>query len=296
VSVFCRSFYAEEDFLYYERRGIIQYNEKMYSFSEESLQMALRINPSAYMSLNYLAFISLAKENRRGAKKLFNDSLNINPNQYEILNAVADIEDYYGNNSIAEKLYLKSLEIHNDNTRALLGMARLLYLSKRMDEAAYYFDKAKNNNITISDSSLNEARNLRAKNKIEDAIEILKRGISANPADERLYFELDSILRSKNDNRTSLKYLRQMTYLNPCNDKAYFHIANLFLSGGIHSKRNLELDLGINAVKKAIELNKNEEEYCLLLISFYKLKKDTINFNKAVENCNKTMKISTDNN
>jgi len=172
----------------------------------------------------------------------------------------------------------------------------LIYLSKRIDKAADYFDKAKKNNITESESSLNEAKILRDKNKSEDAIEILKRGISANPADERLYFELDSILRSKKDNRTSLKYLRQLTYLNPCNDKAYFHIANLFLSGGIHSKRKLELDLGINAVKKAIEINKNEEEYCLLLISFYKLKKDTINFNKAVENCNKTMKISTDNN
>lgn len=219
---------------------------------------------------------------------------NINPNQYEILNAVADIEDYYGNNSNAEKLYLKSIEIQKDNTRALLGMARMLYLSKRTDEAADYFDKAKNLNITESENCLNEARTYRGRNRTEEAIEILKRGISSNPADERLYFELDSLLRSKKDNRTSLKYLRQLTYLNPCHDKAYFHIANLFLSGGIHSKRDLELNLGINAVKKAIELNKNEEEYCLLLISFYKLKKDTVNLNKAVENCNKTMEMNTD--
>ncbi|HPW52624.1 MAG TPA: hypothetical protein PKV85_09705, partial [Spirochaetota bacterium] len=100
----------------------------------------------------------------------------------------------------------------------------------------------------------------------------------------------------KKDNRTSLKYLRQLIYLNPCHDKAYFHIANLFLSGGIYSKRDLELNLGINAAKKAIELNKNEEEYCLLLISFYKLKNDTANLNKAIENCNKTMEMNTDSN
>ena len=90
------------------------------------------------------------------------------------------------------------------------------------------------------------------------------------------------------------------TRLNMCNanlacntEKTYSLSNSIFVQ---QSKRDLELNLGINAVKKAIEINKSEEEYCLLLISFYKLKKDTVNLNKAVENCNKTMKMNTDSN
>lgn len=263
--------FSEENWEYYEKLGILQYNEGMNDFALQSLTKAIRLNPNAFRSENALGNLLLKSNQKIQAKECFTRSLQINGKQDDIHVILAELEDYYFNIENSKKHFLEAVTINPTNVRAYIGLSRIYDLLNDKTNADASYKKAASFNKTAGDSNLEKARKyLKAHDNVSAEI-YYKRTIEINPAETEAYFEISSLYRATNRKIDALKYLERYKYIRPHDDKTYFYISNLYLTGKINKKRLKELEFGLQNILKAIELNNSQPEYFSILSQFYRL-------------------------
>jgi len=266
ISMEAESFYLE--------RGKIQYREQMLRFARESFDLALRVNPDSAEAHAYLGRIALRNDDKHEALSRFNRAASLGSLDPEIFILSGEVEDFFGNGTRAQAAFTRALELQPDAPRALLGLARQHFITGDATTGTALFTRCRGILTDKSAPLLTRAREQRATRKFKTALYTLERAAAINPADKEIYLEIDSLCRETGDRKTSLKHLERYRYLDPTDAEILVRIANLFLTGGMYRQRWLEIDTGLNTVRRAIVLTPDNAELYALEAAFLKLKGD----------------------
>lgn len=255
---------------YYERKGIIEYNNEMYDFAIENFEKAIRLNKSeAFLSYKYLGFIALKNKNRNKAKEYFYQSIRINDNQADVHFHIGEIEDYYWNHTKALFHFEKCIKLKSDYLIAYLGIARIYSLNDKFSESDNFFLKAYSLKKNESTKFLNEALLNIERGNDKTAEFLLLKGHKINPADKDIYFTISNLYRHNKRFKEAILYLEKLKYYQPHNETVYIHIANIYYRGQIGNDRKKELEIAVSNVEKAIYYNPNNPRNYELLSEIY---------------------------
>ncbi|MBN1498897.1 MAG: tetratricopeptide repeat protein [Spirochaetes bacterium] len=261
--------YGNETAAFYRERGIIEFNNEMYSFALESFTKAVRIDQKDAVSYNYLAQISLHNRNRMQALEYYRTSLNINRDQDEILFKAAELYDYYGNQNDALKMFEEAVELNPENNLALIGAARIYSMQNKIKKSSDLFQKAFDLKISESAPLYNRGKDFIKKNDFENAAEAMNQCIKVNPAHLDAYYDLAQFYRYRGKNIEALKLYDKIKFLQPHLEKPYVQIAYIYYTVRLSSSYLKQIQLAEKNIKKAISINDKNADYWEFLSELY---------------------------
>lgn len=258
-----------DNYQYYEKKGIIEVENDMYEFAVMNFTKAIRLNPKANISMNYLAKIYLIRGQKRDALNLYLNSIEVDQTQDEVLYIIGDIYDSYGFNKDALLYFEKSVSQNSKNYRALIGLARHYSLNKKYDQSTDLFKKASDINFNQSQNIFLKAEKEYSNKKFSIAESYYLEAIKINPAHDQAYYNLSKVYRQTRQYKKAITIIEKLKYLQPHDDRAYFTIANIYYSVKISKYYKKQLELAVSYTKKAIDLNPKNLSYHELLRDLY---------------------------
>ena len=266
----------------YRQKGNYKKAEKVY------LEV-LKENPNSIEALNRLFQLYVDTDQYEKAKKIIDKIVSINPSGKDVLlkqfylylklNKVEDLIPkleklakshqndpqilmilgmaYESLNKLerAEKIYEKVLKLQPGNKEVFERLISVLVNEKKYQKAIdllnkKYAENPKNYQIIVMMAEIEDQRN-----NTQEAVNLIKEAISINPKDEKLYFYLGIYLDKLDRWEEVEKALKKAIKLRP-----NFHDALNYL-GYSYIVRNIDIDKGIELVKKALKYAPDNPAY-----------------------------------
>ncbi len=151
------------------------HTQKKYLSAEKIYKDLFNNNPNNYDVLRHLGILYQDLGKFEEAFKFFTKALKIRPNGFEVLNNLGTIHTINKNYELALKCFTKSFELANSYVPSINNLAGLYHKLNRPRQALEYAEKA----VSLQDENpiaINQhAKALIINNRLEDAVEILKK-------------------------------------------------------------------------------------------------------------------------
>jgi Tfp pilus assembly protein PilF len=277
INAFARK---EHDWAYNLEKGKNYYNAEMYIDAEDNLKIALKKNNKCFEAANILANIFLIKKDIFSAAEYFLISLEIDDNQPDIHMSMGEIDEFFLRNDSAISHYRKSLSMNNDNPKALIALARVLYRQGENAEAEKYFNQCYNSRIAESENIYKMAETIRRENPLKASFEF-KKAIEINPAHIAAYIGLADSYRQLKLYDDAAAIMETLKKNKPDEPLSYIYLGSIYFNNKPDMKRRKYfINLSIANYEKAIKLDPENVDLYFQLADIYK---QTKNMERASE-------------
>jgi|GEM_PF-6661613 len=254
-----------DDWQFYFKRGVIQFNNNMTHESIDSFELSLSMNRKNFRTLNYLGKLYLKKNDRDRALEYFLESIKLKKNQPDIHHEAARIYRYFTDYKRALHHYEASIIKEKNTPQREAEYSILLRISGNTKKSVELLKKIRTTNIEKSRRLLNESREKKYITSPE-RISILKKAIETNPAHMELYTELSGVYRARRDYNAAVKILEIGKSIDPAYRLFYIHLGNLYFNRKISGNtRAWFLKLSEKNLRKAVELDRSDTETLIQL-------------------------------
>ncbi len=226
-----------------------------YEKAKEIIDKLATLNPSGKDVLlkQFYLYLKLKKVNELIPK--LEKLAKSHPNDPEVLMILGMAYESLNKFEKAEKIYEKVLNLNPDNQEAFDRLMSVLINQKKYRKAIdllnkKYAENPKNYNVLVMMAEIEDLRG-----NTEEAVKLIKEAISINPKDEKLYFYLGIYLDKLDKWEEAEKALKKAIQLRPD-----FHDALNYL-GYSYILRDIDIDKGIELVKKALKYAPNNPAY-----------------------------------
>ena len=186
------------------------------------IKPAARDNPRLYFDLG-LTYMALGEEQK--AEQVYLKAIQLDQNYAPAWNNLGQVYMVRGSYSQAEQAFKKALSILTYLTPefAAYNLAHLYLRQKRIDLALQYATLSIEKNWRYIPGYILVAKLYLQKGQLNEAINLLKQGVEANPENTQIILNLAEYLVRTGDpdaNEQAKKYFRQILQLNPACQEA----------------------------------------------------------------------------
>ena len=186
------------------------------------IKPAARDNPRLYFDLG-LTYMALGEEQK--AEQVYLKAIQLDQNYAPAWNNLGQVYMVRGSYSQAEQAFKKALSILTYLTPefAAYNLAHLYLRQKRIDLALQYATLSIEKNWRYIPGYILAAKLYLQKGQLNEAINLLKQGVEANPENTQIILNLAEYLVRTGDpdaNEQAKKYFRQILKLNPACQEA----------------------------------------------------------------------------
>ena len=184
------------------------------------------------------------------AEKFLRKAVEENSNSANYWAAFGECLAVLGKYDNAKDALKKSLAIDSNQVKILLLLSQIYKELGEENKSVEYFMKAEEQNVAINEVYSIIGRFALNMNKLEEAEEYLKRALSLNPQNAKIYNTL-ALLARKSDIEQAIKLVKKALKLKPDSASFYFNLGNFY---------KIELknyDEAIKYYEKSLELNSN---------------------------------------
>lgn len=158
-----------------------------------------------------------------------------------------------GNTDEALAFYQKALALRSDHPDAHYGLATVHFLLGDLNTSAHHFKEVTRLDPTKAGAYINLGAVYNRLERYDDAINVLRRGISLDHNRAEGYYNLGLVYRKLGQPDMAIQAYREATRVNPRMGDAHYNLANLFLERG-------QLPQAISHYKLALETRPNWEK------------------------------------
>jgi tetratricopeptide (TPR) repeat protein len=152
-----------------------------------------------------------------------------------------------GSHDQARQLYLHALSIRTDSPDVHYGLATVCFLLGDLPSAAHHFKEVTRLDPLRAGAYINLGAVYNRLDQIDDAIQVLRRGIQLDTHRSEGYYNLGLAYRKKKLLDLSIQAYQEATRINPRMPDAHLNLANAFLDKGqfaqaiTHYRSSLEI-------------------------------------------------------
>ena len=175
-----------------------------------------------------------------------------------------------GNHEEARQLYLQALGLKSDSPDVHYGLATVCFLLSDLPSAAYHFKEVTRLDPLRAGAHINLGAVYNRLDQVDEAIQVLRRGIALDTHRAEGYYNLGLAYRRKKQIDLAIQAYQEATRLNPRMPDAHLNLANAFLDKGMyvqaltHYKKSLEIrpnwekaEQGLVQAEAALEASRN---------------------------------------
>src|SRR5207302_8704245 len=175
-----------------------------------------------------------------------------------------------GNHEEARQLYLQALGLKADSPDVHYGLATVCFLLNELPNAAYHFKEVTRLDPLRAGAYINLGAVYNRLDQVDEAIQVLRRGIALDTHRAEGYYNLGLAYRRKKQIDLAIQAYQEATRLNPRMPDAHLNLANAFLDKGMyvqaltHYKKSLEIrpncekaEQGLAQAEAALEASRN---------------------------------------
>jgi tetratricopeptide (TPR) repeat protein len=260
---------GDDDFFY--RRGVVEYENRMYRFAIEDMERVLAINPGHYRAANVLGDIYRGKKLMKKALDYYRMSIGANPSQPAIHYRIGTLYDFFYDGRASVHHYLKAVELDPSHGRAHLKLVRH-YLLEKKDRAAAdrHFSESYRLGREKGDAFLALAKKEYDLGREPAALAMYRKAIAKNPADLETYFRVSEIYRRGKDYRKAVRYLEKVKHIRPDSERAHVMLGNLYYTTPLSQNRKFLIGMAITNLDAALSLNPENRDALLLLSEIHR--------------------------
>ncbi len=158
-----------------------------------------------------------------------------------------------GNHEQARQLYLQALGLRTDSPDVHYGLATVCFLLNDLPSAAYHFKEVTRLDPLRAGAYVNLGAVYNRLDQIEEAIQVLRRGIQLDPHRAEGYYNLGLAYRRKKQLELAISAYQEATRINPRMGDAHLNLANCYLDRG-------QYGMAMSHYKSALEVRPNWEK------------------------------------
>lgn len=211
--------------------GVAQERSGDFASAADSLEGALRLNPSDQETLVQLGNLYLQLKRFGDAETQFRSALEKQPKSSAAALGLARSLAAQ-NKSEAPDAYRRYLELQPSDTAARAGLARLLFEQQKYDLALSELDRADAAQPAALDTLRLRADIQVAQKKVDDAIATLQRALQLAPKDAQLLGGLGRLYLQKRDFPAAEGYLKAALELEPNNSALWKDLGSTYFLAG----------------------------------------------------------------
>jgi tetratricopeptide (TPR) repeat protein len=242
-------------------KGKVQYKEEMYTFAQEYLERAIKLDPKLFEAANYLGEIALLRKKKNEAYYYFDISLSIKEDQDAAHTRAGELADYFHKDAKAIAHFSRAIELNPGNSLAYLGASRCLSLSGNIQKAEDFFNRANIIKKEESEPLVIKGNASYKKKNFAQASAYYKEALRVNPAQTELYFTLASIERIRNNPDSAVEAIRQLSFLRPHDYAARIYLAKIYYSEKTSHNKRKDLESALLEVKEAISIKGDDPDF-----------------------------------
>jgi len=259
-----------DDWRFFHRRGLKQFNARMYDYSHDSMVKALEKNPLSYESANILAKIALIKKERHRAIDYFEKSLSIKDEQPDVHNSLGLLLEYYGKSDEACSHFKRGYELDKKNLQVMINYSRFLRKKGENEEADRLFNLCHKSAISSSSPLVEQGKQI-SKERPGDAESFFKKAIELNPAHTEAYTALANLYRQEKKYDKSAEVMEKLKEVNTDYAPAYFYLGNLYYNTHLErERRKYWIFLAIKNIEEGLRLEPDNEDDLFHLAAIYR--------------------------
>ncbi len=259
-----------EDWLFYYRRGVIQFQNNMNQWAIHSLKLSLKLKPKKIETLNYLGILHTKEKKRDIALKYFLKSVKLNNNQPKIHLEIGKLYEFLLQDEKALKHYKEAYKDDKPNSNSATALSRLLRATGKINQAKALLLKTRNTNLKRSNRLLQVSRTRDTAGK-KGKIALLKEAIKINPAHMELYTELSGIYRGRKEYDKAVKILEKGKKIDPDYRPFYVQLGNLYFYRKLRGNTRVYfLNLSERNLREAVKMKPSDEETISTLVALLK--------------------------
>jgi tetratricopeptide (TPR) repeat protein len=256
---------------YYLRKGTVQFEAEMYSYSKGSFLRVLDIDPKNTTAMNYLAEIALKKLKKLDAIEWYEKSLAVNPHQGDIHFKVAVLYEFYIEDKKAFHSYLQAIRYNKNHHKAHTALVRLYMERDNKTEAYRHFNKARAIALEDQKKPLASAQQAYISGHYKKALKLYRKITRSAPSLVEAYMRTyQSAVRLKEYDE-AVKVLEALVKIKPDHEKAFYLLGEAYYSMPLKIKRVVALKRSVDNFKKALKLNPNKSDTHIALADVYLL-------------------------
>jgi Tfp pilus assembly protein PilF/exonuclease VII small subunit len=137
-----------------------------------------------------------------------------------------------GNNELARQLYSRALNMKPDSPDVHYGLATVSFLVGDLPGAAYHFKEVTRLDPLRAGAHINLGAVYNRLDQVDEAIQVLRRGIQLDTHRAEGYYNLGLAYRRKKQLDLAIQAYQEATRLNPRMPDAHLNLANAYLDKG----------------------------------------------------------------
>src|ERR1700730_13955828 len=158
-----------------------------------------------------------------------------------------------GNYEQARQLYLQALGLRSDSPDVHYGLATVCFLLNDLPSAAYHFKEVTRLDPLRAGAHINLGAVYNRLAQVDEAIQVLRRGIQLDTHRAEGYYNLGLAYRRKKQTDLAIQAYHEATRLNPRMPDAHLTLANAYLDKGQYPQ-------AVSHYKLALEIRPNWEK------------------------------------
>ena len=259
---------GEDEFFY--RRGLVQYENRMYRFATEDMERALSVNPGHFGAANVLGEIYRKQKLMKKSLDYYNISIGANPSQPEIHYRLGTLYDFFYDSTSSTHHYTKAVELDPAHGKAHLKLVRHFIIEKKDRAAAdRHFYESYRLGKKEGDPVLAEAKKEYDRGRESEALKLYRKAIARNPADLDTYFLISGIFRRGKDYRKAVRIIEKVKHIRPDSEKALVMLGNLYYTTPLSQNKKFLIGMAVTNLEMALELNPRNRDALLLLAEIH---------------------------
>jgi tetratricopeptide (TPR) repeat protein len=153
----------------------------------------------------------------------------------------------------ARQLYMQALALRSDSPDVHYGLATVCFLLNDLPSAAYHFKEVTRLDPLRAGAYINLGAVYNRLDQVDEAIQVLRRGIQLDTHRAEGYYNLGLAYRKKKQLDLSIQAYHEATRLNPRMPDAHLNLANAYLDKG-------QYGMAISHYEKSLEIRPNWEK------------------------------------
>ncbi len=260
---------------YYYERGETQARLGMNKEAVLSLINCLDRKPDYYQAANLLGDVYCRLNQKHLAIPWYEKSLALKDRQVEIHNALAEVYEFFSENDRAYSHYARSVEINPDDERARCRLVRYCVLRGDREGAQRNFETSAREGKARSADTLAAAARAASQGDAREAAALYGKVIDQSPCVIEAYLELYEVHKGRKDFTAAAAILERLKKVKPDYDKVYVLLGYVYFTQKMRGPRKLHIELALENLKKAVELNPDNFDACYSISEIYTyIKKD----------------------
>ena len=247
--------------------GSLYSRQEKFAEAREVLENLVKINPESFIGFHYLAKTYIELKEFDKARKAFNKSLELNWSPFLALEAALFLEKKDLNED-AVKIYHRVIDDDEGNERVRARLVGLLLKMDKVEEAIIELKELRPFASDILKIDLNISRLLIDRNRYDEAIDLLRKTLDADPQ----FYEARTLLalayHEKGDTKLALENLRDID-----SGADNYEDTTLFLAKVLI--REKKFDAAINLLKDRVaDKESRHKSFYVSLASVYRHQKN----------------------